>query len=69
MEEVKVTTTAALAVWNALSKTMTGVSIQELCQQLKMTFAEVIYAVRLLARDYNIGLQMQGEQLIVVGIE
>lgn len=69
MKEVRTNTTEALAVREALSEAITGVSIQELCRQLKLTFAEVIDAVRLLARDYNIGMQMQGEQLIVVGVK
>ncbi|NDV64782.1 winged helix-turn-helix domain-containing protein [Bacteroides sp. 224] len=65
----KETSSDATAVWSVLSESMAGIAIQELCNQLKMTFGEVMNAVRWLAKDYNIGLQMQNEQLIVVGVK
>lgn len=65
-KEVNISTTA---VWDMLSESITGVTVDELCHQLKMTFSEVINAVRWLARDHNIGLQMQGQRLIVIGAD
>lgn len=51
-----------------LGRTATGVSIQELCKQLALTFDEVVSAIRWLARDLNIGLASDNEgRLVVIG--
>lgn len=63
VKEIKVN---AHAVWSVLCNTVSGMSIQELCKQLKMTFSEVMDAIRWLSRDHNIGLQMQNQYLVVV---
>lgn len=55
-------------VWDALSKTVSGVSIQELCRQLTLTFEEVMTAVRWIAQEHNIGLANKNGQLMVIGV-
>lgn len=58
----------ARRVWEALEKSAAGVSIQELCRQLALTFEEVMMAVRWVASEYNIGLANCDGYLIVIGI-
>lgn len=55
-------------VWEALENAVPGVSIQELCRQLKLTFEEVITAVRWIAREHNIGLANRDGCLMVIGV-
>lgn len=55
-------------VWEALDKAVVGVSIQELCRQLTLTFEEVMTAVRWIAREHNIGLANENGCLMVVGM-
>ena len=55
-------------VWEALEQSVVGVSIQELCRQLTLTFEEVMTAVRWIAREHNIGLADRDGRLIVIGI-
>lgn len=56
-------------VWNLLSRTITGISIQELCKQLALSFDEVFSAIRWLARDYNIGLANKDGDLMLIGVQ
>lgn len=53
-------------VWEIVRKAVTGVSVQDLCRQLALTFEEVMTAVRWLARDHNIGLAHQSGTLLVI---
>lgn len=55
-------------VWEALEKKVAGVSIQELCKQLALTFEEVMTAVRWIAREHNIGLANHNGSLMVIGV-
>ncbi|NDV82793.1 winged helix-turn-helix domain-containing protein [Bacteroides sp. 51] len=55
-------------VWEELEKTVAGVSIQELCKQLALTFEEVMTAVRWIAREHNIGLANNNGSLMVIGV-
>lgn len=55
-------------VWEALDKAIAGVSIQELCRQLALTFEEVMTAVRWIAREHNIGLANSNGCLMVIGV-
>lgn len=54
-------------VWDALEKAVTGVSIQELCKQLALTFEEVMTAVRWISREHNIGLANNNGSLMIIG--
>lgn len=58
--------TNALKVWNVLNLASAGVSIQELCRQLAMSFSEVLDAIRWLSKERNIGLQMENDYLILI---
>lgn len=58
----------AKEVWNALNHAVSGISIQELCNQLALTFEEVIMAIRWLAKDHNIGLASNNGALMLIGV-
>lgn len=53
-------------VWDALNKAVAGVSVQELCTQLTLTFEEVIIAVRCIAHNHHIGLSDNDGRLILL---
>jgi len=55
-------------VWEALNRAVVGISIQELCRQLALTFEEVMTAVRWIAREHNIGLADNDGHLILIGV-
>lgn len=55
-------------VWDALSSETTGIPVQDLCNQLTMTFDEVMTAVRMIAREHNIGLANKNGNLMVIGV-
>jgi Protein of unknown function (DUF2582). len=57
----------AKEVWTVLNRTVSGISIQELCNQLALSFEEVIMAVRWLAKDHNIGLASKNGNLLLIG--
>lgn len=54
-------------VWNVLNRAVSGISIRELCNQLALTFEEVMMAIRWLARDHNIGLATKNGDLMLIG--
>ncbi|GEM_PF-2637038 len=56
-------------VWNILSHTGSGISIQELRRQLALTFEQVFAAIRWLAKDYNIGLANNEGNLMLIGVQ
>ena len=56
-------------VLEILNKAVTGISVQELCKQLTLTFEEVMTSVRWIAREYNIGLASNNGNLMVIGVE
>lgn len=56
-------------IWSVLNDTVTGISIQELCNVLRLTFQEVTLAIRWLARDHNIGLDYRDKGLILIGVQ
>lgn len=55
-------------VWDALNKAIAGISVQELCRLLALTFEEVMTAVRMIAREHNIGLADKNGNLMVIGV-
>lgn len=57
----------AKEVWNVLNRTVSGISIREICNQLALTFEEVMMAIRWLARDHNIGLATRNGDLMLIG--
>ncbi|NDV56638.1 winged helix-turn-helix domain-containing protein [Bacteroides sp. 519] len=54
-------------VWNVLNHAVSGISIRELCNQLALTFEEVMLAIRWLAKDHNIGLANRNGDLMLIG--
>ncbi|MDL2213016.1 winged helix-turn-helix domain-containing protein [Bacteroides sp. OttesenSCG-928-E20] len=59
--------TNAQKVWSTLCSAVSGISIQELCKQLALTFEEVIMAIRWLSKDHNIGLASKEGHLMLIG--
>lgn len=56
----------ALKVWETLTLSVAGISIQELCRQLALSFSDVLDAIRWLSKDHNIGLQMTDDECLIV---
>lgn len=71
MDNLKIDETGMNAgkVWNILSHTGSGISIQELRKQLALTFDQVFAAIRWLAKDYNIGLANHEGNLMLIGVQ
>lgn len=67
--EIEETGTNAGKVWNILNHMGSGVSIQDLCKQLTLTFEQVFDAIRWLAKDYNIGLANNEGSLMLIGVQ
>lgn len=55
-------------VWDALNRAVAGIPVWELCNQLALTFEEVMTAVRMIAREHNIGLANNNGHLMVIGV-
>jgi len=67
--ETKETKNNAGKILDILCRTITGVSIQELCEQLALSFSETIDAIRWISKDFNVGLEMRNNDLILIGID